>query len=1078
MHKQIRQVVENSHLFQGLRPDLIKRIAGSATRRTLGPGEILFQKGDPADALWGVLSGRIVLGVATEDGKEMTLDVFGKGEVFGEVGVLDFGPRLEEARATEKTELFRLERKRFLRHLQRSPELCFRVFSLLCSHVRGATENLEDTALYELHNRLAKRLLLLGEDSDKDNGSTVRIAQSELASMLGVHRQAVNRHLRQFESDGLIALHRQRIEILDAQALSNIASPGQTRHEGAWGTENLAILEHPVFRQASQEEDRPRQAQRHTAGLMAIDAAEYSRSLMTDAAETLKRIEIGLSAVDRAIEQHQGHTVWHTGDRVLAEFPDARLAMRAALAIQEQVDPQNRKDRQESLFRIGVHHGEVMADNRHVLGNAVNTAIRLTQFAGAGGIAISGAVRDAIPNREQLDLHYLGEHELMNVAGTVPVYSARAMPWVKRLALRAETLVPRRHRPAVVAMAAVVLVAGIWFAGDWRGRKSAPIEVSQLSIAVLPFSNGDESTLDYLAEGLPEELRRGLSIIPGMRIIGRESSGYFSERPASVEQMGRAFEVAWLLQGSVEVAADGILTTTQLFNTVSSEVVWEQSFKASEGDVINLTPEIVLGVAASLGITESEGSGLPLLAPMTRNPEAQALYMKAQSHWWLGRQRYSIKAIPLLQSAVELDPTFAEAHAFLALGYRGLNLLDLQDEFNPELRAELARKSLQQALLLKPDSPRVLAAAANMRMTDEDYEGAQALTERALRIDPNNTQALRNLALIQRNQEDLGGALQTVKRWVSLEPMAIGAMNAYRSLLGQFGRHEESLAVANRVLALYPEQEVRQVHAWAASDKLLLGDRIGAIESARLASPFALPIDLWTGLDHDFDVVDDVVPVLSAQSFVYVENYDQVRQILNDWWEIEDPEFDMANDLDYLINRGELEALAGNHESSVEFFEQARLLGPPDEDGGLVGIDFGMNVLDWSRQSYFPLAMLHAYRKTARHGKAQVIASQWEDMIRDETESAAKTGKIFRRYYKKAQFHAIENRPAEALKMLRAWTDHGTAIFTYVRWDPLLENLHGNPEFEALVAEVEAELANIRKQFHDGQAELAQTSDG
>jgi CRP-like cAMP-binding protein len=77
---EIRQVIENSHLFSGLEPGLMDDIAVSAAKRTLGAGEFLFRKGDRADALWGVLSGRIVTEVRADDGKEMVLDVFEAGD--------------------------------------------------------------------------------------------------------------------------------------------------------------------------------------------------------------------------------------------------------------------------------------------------------------------------------------------------------------------------------------------------------------------------------------------------------------------------------------------------------------------------------------------------------------------------------------------------------------------------------------------------------------------------------------------------------------------------------------------------------------------------------------------------------------------------------------------------------------------------------------------------------------------------------------------------------------------------------------------------------------------------------------
>jgi CRP-like cAMP-binding protein/class 3 adenylate cyclase/TolB-like protein/Flp pilus assembly protein TadD len=1073
MQNKIRQVMGNSHLFEGLRPDLIDEVASSATRKTISAGEVLFQKGDPADALWGVLSGRIVIEVATDDGKEMVLDAFGKGDVFGEVGVIDFGPRRVEARATEESELFRLERKYFLKYLQSSPELCFRVFSLLCSNLRQTTENLEETALHKLPDRLAKRLTILADESPANDDAVLHIVQSDLASMLGVNREAVNRHLKVFEKDGLIALRRQRIEILDRQALAELASLGQTGHHDAWGNENLLALKRSVFAFSHLQEHIPTQQERHSAGLMAIDAAEYSRSLMTDAAGTLKRIEAGLNAVEQAIEKYQGHTVWHTGDRVLAEFPDAQLAMQAALAIQEQVTPAARtdKNKRDSLFRIGVHHGEVLAGDNRFLGESVNTVIRLTQLSGAGGITISGAVRDALENREGLELQFLGDHELRNVSATVPVYSARAIPIFKMLALRAETLVPRRFRPAAVAVAVIMLLAGTWFTGDRMGQQNAPLAVSQLSIAVLPFTTNGNTALDYLAQGLPEEVRASLSTIPGVRVIGRESSGYFNDRKASAREIGRALEVAWLLRGSLTNADDETHTTTQLLNAVNDEVVWEEQFQTSQEYPVALGPDIAHRIAVSLGIIDDDGTGLPQVLPLTNNTEAQVLYLEAQSHIWRGRQRYAIKAIPLLQAAIEMDPSFAEAHAVLAVLYLQMDMLDKQQAYNPGLRRELARQSLQKALSLKPDSPLVLAKAAQTRVFDDDHEGALALAERALRIDPNNTDALRARSWVESNQQDLVGLLQTSEQLIKLEPLSVSAINNRIGQLMLADRYQQALVIANRTFAFYPENEVPFIHAGVAQAKLNLGDRLGAIIASRKGMPYGAPIDLWTGLEYDWDFFDDLDPVRSAVGLVYVEEYDRVRQILIENWDAEEPDSAGANDLEYLVNRGELEALAGGFETSIEFFERARLL-MLDEGGGLVRAEVGYNVLDWSRQSHWSLALLFAYRKSGQHDKAEIIAEQFEELVAEHREAIATVSDLadYQYLYKEAQYYAMEGRRTEALDKLRTWVDYGVYIYTYIKWDPFLESLRGDPEFEAIVAEVEAELAEVRSQYHLMQA--------
>jgi adenylate cyclase len=1062
---EIRQVIENSHLFSGLEPGLMDDIAASAAKRTLGAGEMLFQKGDRADALWGVLSGRVVIEVRADDGKEMVLHVFEAGDIFGEVGVLDFGPRRVAATVACKSELFRLERAHFLEHLHTSPELCFRVFSLLCSHLRDTTESLEDTALYKLPNRLAKRLTLMADEAAVDDGHAVlKVVQSDLARMLGVQRESINRQLREWEKSGWVSIQRERIEILERKTLTDLAAPGQIADHNHWGNENLSGLAPVAFPAHSVLATSTDLPERRFASILAVDCAGYAGMLMTDSANTIRRIKAGLAATDRAIKDHGGRVIWSTGDRTLAEFPDSPAAVAAALEIQSNAGETGPDiaGQADPIFRIGIHCGDVLASDGWFIGDPVNVAIRLTELSDSGGICFTGEVRDALEESGNLELQYLGKHELKDVTSPVSVFSARSLPWLKRMALWADALVPRHNRLAAATAAAMVVAGGIWFAGDWMARQTVSLAVSPLSIAVLPFASGGDPALSYLADGIPEYIRTALSRIPGMRVISRESSGYFNERTASVEEMGRTLQVAWLLRGSFETANDEIHATAQLLNAVTSELVWEHQFRESQGDSIRLGQDIVHEISVSLGITDDNGAGLPLLLPLTTNPEAHELYLQAQSHIWRGRQRNYINAIPLLKKAVELDPSFAEAHAILADLYLRTELLDIQAAYNPSLRQELARKSLQEALSLKPDSPLVLAKAAVALEFENDEEGARSLAERALRIDPNNTEALWARYWVESAQQDWRGALQTSERLMRLEPMSVNALYVHYYQLQFADRHQQALSIANRVLALYPESDVPQAHAWAAASKLELGDRLGAIESSRKGIPYGVPLDLWTGLEYDWEFFDDLDPIRSADPLVYIEQYDQIRQLLIDYYDAVEPDSTWANShlglngLDYLVNRGALEVLAGDFETSVEFFERARLLAS-DEEGGLVRARIQLQLLQLSRQSHWSLALLFAYRKSGRHEKADIIAEQFEDLVAGHIESIATISDRadYNYLYMQAQYYAIEGRTAEALDKLRTWLDYGVYIFTYIKWDPFLESLRGDPEFESIVAEVE-----------------------
>ena len=387
-----------------------------------------------------------------------------------------------------------------------------------------------------------------------------------------------------------------------------------------------------------------------------------------------------------------------------------------------------------------------------------------------------------------------------------------------------------------------------------------------------------------------------------------------------------------------------------------------------------------------------------------------------------------------MQTAVELDPAFAEAHAVLANLYLTQPLLDDQPLYNPGLRQELARRSLQKALALKPDSPLVLAQASVARLIDNDNEGALALSERALRIDPNNTNALWTRYSVQMDQQNWVGALQTTQRIMQLEPMSVQAMRDRWIQLNNADRHREALAVASRTLALHPESKVPQAHHWAATSQLKMGDRLEAIDSSRKGMPYGF-IDLWTGLEYDWEFFDEFAVVRPAVGLVYDKEYDKARQVLIDAYDGVESHSGLTsfrsflNVRDYLVNRGVLEALAGEFDTSIEFFERARSL-VPDENGGLIRAGIVFPALDEPRQSHFSLALLFAYRKSGQHQKADTLAQEIEAWLAEQVETIATVSNQagYRFLYQQAQFHAIEGHTNEALDKLRAWVDYGAEL--------------------------------------------------
>jgi CRP-like cAMP-binding protein len=99
------------------------------------------------------------------------------------------------------------------------------LMEILCSRIRGTSEQAEDLALLDLRKRLAKKLLSLADEENEGGKAVIRHSQQDLASMVGITRESINKHLGAWAKDGLVAVGRNEIEIIDEQGLRDIFEP-------------------------------------------------------------------------------------------------------------------------------------------------------------------------------------------------------------------------------------------------------------------------------------------------------------------------------------------------------------------------------------------------------------------------------------------------------------------------------------------------------------------------------------------------------------------------------------------------------------------------------------------------------------------------------------------------------------------------------------------------------------------------------------------------------------------------------------------------------------------------------------
>src|ERR1700750_795116 len=212
-------ILKMNPMFSDLGADQLQRISSLCHTAQRGLGGVLFQRGDPGDALFGVRRGQIRIETGASDGSRLTLNFMGSGDLFGEVAVLDGQSRTADAMAGEPTELFVLRRADFLSFLEREPRVAIKIIQLLCQRIRWQSERMEESVLQPVPCRLARRLCALASDY----GSEVHISQEKLGVFVGAARESVNRQLQLWRKDGILDLQRGRILLQNMTKLTAVA---------------------------------------------------------------------------------------------------------------------------------------------------------------------------------------------------------------------------------------------------------------------------------------------------------------------------------------------------------------------------------------------------------------------------------------------------------------------------------------------------------------------------------------------------------------------------------------------------------------------------------------------------------------------------------------------------------------------------------------------------------------------------------------------------------------------------------------------------------------------------------------
>ncbi|MCX6536086.1 MAG: Crp/Fnr family transcriptional regulator [Actinobacteria bacterium] len=218
-----QQLLAGSAFFAETPADVLALIAASGETKNLQRGDVLFSEGDTPESMYIVLSGRIAIAIGNQpiDGRESVLALMERGDLFGELALLDNGKRSAMARAIEPSSLLQIPYSIVRQQLQLNPTMLWGVTKLLAMRLRIMDEVLSDSVFLDVTGRTAKRLLELSSGKDE---FVLPITQEELAGMVGASRERVNKAIASFIRLGWLEQHDRRYRILMRQKLEIRAS--------------------------------------------------------------------------------------------------------------------------------------------------------------------------------------------------------------------------------------------------------------------------------------------------------------------------------------------------------------------------------------------------------------------------------------------------------------------------------------------------------------------------------------------------------------------------------------------------------------------------------------------------------------------------------------------------------------------------------------------------------------------------------------------------------------------------------------------------------------------------------------
>ncbi len=507
---------------------------------------------------------------------------------------------------------------------------------------------------------------------------------------------------------------------------------------------------------------------RTLAAIMFTDIVGYTAMMQENESRTREIRDIHRQVLEKKTLGYRGRILQYYGDGSLCMFSSAIEAVQCAVEIQKKLHFE------ESIpLRIGLHLGDIVYEEEGIYGDGVNISARIQSKGVPGSVLISGKIYDEIANHPELKASFMGAFKLKNVKKLVDIYavSSNGLP------------VP-----------------------DSEKMTGAENE-SMKRVAVLPFVNmSPDPENEYFSDGITEELLNSLAKVEGLLVTARTSSFAFKGMNQDIREIGRQLNVDTVLEGSVRKAGNQVRVTAQLINTNDGFHLFSETYDRKLDDIFAIQDEISESIAKML--KEKLNIGInpkpkPRMTTITNNIEAYNYYLKGKYYWNRWSPEEFIKAAGNFQKAIELEPEFAEAYAWLANVNTASAAMGIVD---PTKAYAKAREYALKAMELNDEIAEPHAALGAVKLFhDWDFEKAGKKLDKAFSLKLHDGELLKIYALYKMITGDIYKAVSIIEDALLNDPLSVPLNNSLADYLSWTRQFDKAELQYKHTLSLDPD---------------------------------------------------------------------------------------------------------------------------------------------------------------------------------------------------------------------------------------------------------------------------------